>query len=210
MADRNTVIKSTDTQRLVILQRPVCEAEKTESSVMCDLNADLQALYSEGILSDTEIRTATKTFPAHTQILGARSLVFRNMFSKEEGAVEYVDIPDLDDDTVRLMLLHMYTDAFEKDLPYKKAFELYQAARKHGITSLKLKCLSFLLNHLSASNACEILVFADEHKEECLKRTVQGYILKNQEILLSNEWKHLMASDLQLAAETMYSNWRRS
>ncbi|GIX78722.1 hypothetical protein CDAR_177131, partial [Caerostris darwini] len=75
--------------------------EKYESGISPDLKGDLKSMYREGTLSDTKIRTSTETFPAHTQILGARSPVFRAMFSTDmkERTKECVDITDLDSET---------------------------------------------------------------------------------------------------------------
>ncbi|GIY33008.1 TD and POZ domain-containing protein 5 [Caerostris darwini] len=112
----------------------ICEKifEKYESGISPDLKADLKSMYREGTLSDTKIRTSTETFPAHTQILGARSPVFRAMFSTDmkERTKECVDITDLDSETVRRMLLYMYTDALEEDLQCQSACQLYAAADK--------------------------------------------------------------------------------
>ncbi|GIY03712.1 TD and POZ domain-containing protein 5 [Caerostris darwini] len=59
------------------------DVESNESGISPDLKADLKSLFTEGILSDTKIRTSTETFPAHTQIVGARSPVFKAMFSTD-------------------------------------------------------------------------------------------------------------------------------
>ncbi|GIY75725.1 TD and POZ domain-containing protein 5 [Caerostris darwini] len=77
------------------------DIEKYESKISPDLNANLKSMYREGTLSDTQIRTSTETFPAHSQILGARSPVFRAMFSTDmkERTTECVDITDLDSET---------------------------------------------------------------------------------------------------------------
>ncbi|GIY75724.1 TD and POZ domain-containing protein 1-like [Caerostris darwini] len=81
--------------------------EKYESGVSPDLKADLKSMYREGTLSDTQIRTSTETFPAHTQILGARSPVFRAMFSTDmkERTKECVDITDLESETIDIYKL---------------------------------------------------------------------------------------------------------
>ncbi|GIY16883.1 TD and POZ domain-containing protein 3 [Caerostris darwini] len=85
------------------------DVEKYESKISPDLKGDLKSMYREGTLSDTKIRTSTETFPAHTQILGARSPVFRAMFSTDmkERTKECVDITDLDSETIIKCVLDM-------------------------------------------------------------------------------------------------------
>ncbi|GBM80971.1 hypothetical protein AVEN_11490-1 [Araneus ventricosus] len=68
------------------------------------LTEDLVSLYKEGTLCDTKIRTETETFKAHKAVLSARSAVFKKMFTTDmrENTNDYVDIQDLNADTVQL------------------------------------------------------------------------------------------------------------
>ncbi|GIZ00768.1 TD and POZ domain-containing protein 5 [Caerostris extrusa] len=184
--------------------------EKYESGISPDLKGDLKSMYREGTLSDTKIRTSTETFPAHTQILGARSPVFRAMFSTDmkERTKECVDITDFDGETVRRMLLYMYTDALEEDLQCQSVCQLYAAADKYAVLSLKNKCSSFLERIFSVTSACNILSLADLHQDEELKSSVREYILLNPEIFSSEEWQLLMKSNPRLALETMYVGYK--
>ncbi|GFV29794.1 TD and POZ domain-containing protein 5 [Trichonephila clavipes] len=153
-----------------------------------------------------KLRTNTNTIPVHTQILGARSSVFKAMFSHDmkEKTQGCVDVTDVDDDTVRRMLLYMYTDKLE-DLQWESASQLYSASDKYDIESLRSKCSAILLSKLSPTNACRILSLADLHSDEVLKNTVQKYILlQGKEIFSSSEWKLFMKTDIHLAAEVMY------
>ncbi|GIZ00758.1 speckle-type POZ protein-like B [Caerostris extrusa] len=186
----------------------ICEQnfEKYESGVSPDLKADLKFMYREGTFSDTKIRTSTETFPAHTQILGARSPVFRAMFSTDmkERTKECVDITDLDSETVRRLLLYIYTDALEEDLQCQSACQLYAAADKYAVLSLKNRCSSFLHGIFSVTSACDILSLADMYQDEELKISVRKYILQNhRDICSSEEWKLLMKSHPELALEIM-------
>ncbi|GIZ00759.1 hypothetical protein CEXT_639851 [Caerostris extrusa] len=185
--------------------------EKYESGISPDLKGDLKSMHREGTLSDTKIRTSTETFPAHTQILGARSPVFRTMFSTDmkERTKECVDITDFDGETVHRLLLYMYTDALEVDLQCQSACQLYAAADKYAVLSLKNKCSSFLERIFSVSSACDILSLADLHQDEELKSSVQEYILLNPEdIFSSEEWQLLKKSNPRLALETMYLGYK--
>ncbi|GIX69149.1 speckle-type POZ protein [Caerostris extrusa] len=122
----------------------------------------------------------------------------------KEKAQECIHIEDVDADTVRRLLLYMYTDACE-DLQWKSASQLYAAANKYQILSLKDECSSFLKANLDAANACDALMIADLHHDERLKSATSEFILKHDKEIFNSErvenasWK-LMG---KLAAGTM-------
>ncbi|GIY26320.1 hypothetical protein CEXT_117452 [Caerostris extrusa] len=89
--------------------------EKALTEPLNTLKDHLSSLHRESFLSDVILKTNTSTHPAHKNILSARSPVFKAMFLTEmkEKSGQCVEIPDLDEETVRLMLQFMYT----ADLP---------------------------------------------------------------------------------------------
>ncbi|GFR28858.1 hypothetical protein TNCT_511891 [Trichonephila clavata] len=121
-----------------------------------------------------------------------------------------VDITDIDADTIHRMLLYLYTDTLE-DLKWVTASEMYVAADKYQIISLKSKCSTFLTANLTVNNVCEVLILAHKHQDEYLKNAVQDYILRNEKVVFcSSEWKHLMDTHTKLAAETMFLKYCKS
>ncbi|GIY19774.1 speckle-type POZ protein B [Caerostris extrusa] len=71
------------------------------------LKRDIELMLNENELCDLKL-------PAHWFILSARSPVFRAMFQSDmKKAQECIHIEDVDADTVRRLLLYMYTDACE-------------------------------------------------------------------------------------------------
>ncbi|GFR26789.1 tdpoz3 [Trichonephila clavata] len=170
------------------------------------LQEELKSSYNDLALSDTMLRTETKSFPAHIAILSARSPVFRTMYSSgmKETIKRNVDILDLSDDTVQRMLIYMYTDTLES-LRWESALLLYIAADKYGIMSLRNRCVSFIKKRLTTANVCEALTLAERHLDENFKRILQDYIANNQkEVLDLKEWKIFMKSNSVLAAEILY------
>ncbi|GFT35726.1 speckle-type POZ protein-like B [Nephila pilipes] len=171
------------------------------------LAKDIGSLLTDTTLCDTELRTQTETFPAHALILSTRSTLFRDMFA--DGLKEGIDITDLDDDTVRRMLLYIYTDRLD-DLQWEAALKLYVAADSYEINCLQDKCCCFLMDNMRNNNVCEIMLFADQHFEEDLKMAAQDYVLEHaKDIFKSREWKTFMFQHVILAAETMYRNWEK-
>ncbi|GFW60802.1 TD and POZ domain-containing protein 5 [Trichonephila clavipes] len=169
------------------------------------LKENLKSFYKENLLCDTKLNTKTRSFPAHKNILSARSPVFKAMFTHDmkEKNSECVDIEDLDDETVQRLLLYIYTATLQ-DLRWDSACNLYAAADKYEIPSLKSECFSFLKDNLTINNACDLLVLADKHQDEDLKSDVQYYILNQNNTFNTNEWKQFMKTNLQLAADVMY------
>ncbi|GFY43696.1 hypothetical protein TNIN_402661 [Trichonephila inaurata madagascariensis] len=127
--------------------------------------------------------------------------MFENDMREKNG--ECVDIEDLDDDTIQRFLLYMYTDTLLY-LQWESAYNLYVAADKYEILSLKSECSSFLKDNLAQDNCCDLLILADMHQDEDLKSAVQDYILNNKHMFHTNEWKNFMKTNLQLSAELMF------
>ncbi|GBO24480.1 TD and POZ domain-containing protein 4 [Araneus ventricosus] len=175
------------------------------SSVTTTASEVLKSLYTDQILCDVKLRTQMETFPAHRNILSARSPVFRTMFTSDmrEKTSQFVDIPDVDADILRYMLQYVYTESLE-GLHYQSAYQLYVAADMYQILDLRNKCSVFLRGELSRFNACDVLVLADVYQDKDLKTDVQNFIVKEgKNIFTSDEWKDLIKENIQLAADTM-------
>ncbi|GIY22125.1 TD and POZ domain-containing protein 1-like [Caerostris extrusa] len=191
--------------------QPENYAENALPDPLRALKDNLSSLYSESFLSDVKLKTNTSTHPAHKAVLSARSPVFKTMFQTEmrEKIGQCVEIPDLDEETVRLMLQFMYT-ADLKDLRWNSACQLYEAADKYEILSLKKICTSFLVSNLSVTNACELLALFDMHQDADQKLTVQEFILnRDAEFFSSDEWNIFTETNTKLAADTMVLKFKK-
>ncbi|GFY56060.1 hypothetical protein TNIN_348811 [Trichonephila inaurata madagascariensis] len=168
------------------------------------LRENLGSLYKENLLCDTELKTKTGSFPAHKNILSARSLVFRKMFTSDmkEKSTDSVDMEDLDDDTVQRMLLYIYT-ATMPNLLWDSACNLYAAADKYEILSLKSDCSSFLKDNISSDNVLDLFILADKYQDEDLKSSMKEFLLYHRGFFKTSEWKFFMKTNLQLAADLM-------
>ncbi|GIY31811.1 TD and POZ domain-containing protein 4 [Caerostris extrusa] len=166
----------------------------SKSDVDCSLKSDLNTMFRDRILCDIKLQTPTETFQAHKNILSARSPVFRAMFTSDmmEKIKDCVDIPDMEADTMHRLLVYVYTNKLE-DNQWKNVTDLYEAADKYEIISLKDECSSVLKISLCPANACAILILADLHSDADLKTFVQEYILRNSKaIICSNEWENMI------------------
>ncbi|GFU84712.1 TD and POZ domain-containing protein 3 [Trichonephila clavipes] len=203
-------LKITSPSNLIIPNSYVSNAEVSQLTSTSDLKEDFEHLYSKGILSDVTLRTESETFHAHKTILSARSPVFLAMFTTDmkESIQDYVDVSDLENDTVRRMLLYVYTNNLE-DLHWESAFKLYPAADKYQIVTLKKKCAYFLKQNLCPSNVCDVLSLADMHGDEGLKNAAQDHVLAHEkDVFSSQKWKEFAKTYSALALDTMLRKWK--
>ncbi|GIY37151.1 TD and POZ domain-containing protein 3 [Caerostris extrusa] len=82
------------------------------------------------------------------------------------------------------MLGYLYTADVE-GLQWESAIDLYKAADKYEILSLKKKCSSFLKLNLTPTTACDILLLSDLHMDGDLKTYVQNFIVKHHNEILT-------------------------
>ncbi|GBN30955.1 BTB and MATH domain-containing protein 43 [Araneus ventricosus] len=176
------------------------------SEVSQGFRSDLQSMYQDRILPDITLRACGKTFPVHKALLSARSPVFKAMFSTDmrEHDAEFIEIPDLESETVHRFLLYMYTDTTEENLDWSAVAKLYFASDKYEVLPLQQKCSEFLKRSLFPGNALEILEIADMHHDDDLKSCVLQFILMNDHLIIgSDEWKKFEISNPGFAYETI-------
>ncbi|CAL1281779.1 unnamed protein product [Larinioides sclopetarius] len=172
---------------------------------------DMKALFVKQCLTDIRLKTKTKSFPAHRSVLCARSPVFERMLTSDmkERNSDCIEVDDLGDDVVQQLLLFLYSDAVQ-NLEWAMATGLYYAADKYEIGRLKAVCSSFLVEHLSPTNAGELLLLADTHSDGDLKGGVEDFILEHErEVFVSKEWKQMMETHPLLAMKAMYLKYER-
>ncbi|KAF8771039.1 Speckle-type POZ protein-like like protein [Argiope bruennichi] len=173
---------------------------------------DMICLYKEGILCDLKLRTETETFNVHKTVLCARSSVFKSMFTTDmrEKTTDCVTIEDLDAETVRLMLMFLYSDRLE-DMNLEQAKSLYFAADKYNIVALKYKCSDFLKSNLQPPKSCDLLLLSDMHQDEELKKYVQEFIINNhEEILQTDQWMNLEKTNPELTIQIFRALYQRN
>ncbi|GBN37600.1 Speckle-type POZ protein [Araneus ventricosus] len=181
-------------------------SEQGESIIACcPFKKAFEGLYGEEGLSDINLQAGATSLPAHKTVLSARSPVFKAMFTqdKRENISKIIDIPDMDGDTIRRLLLYIYKDTVQ-DLEWKSARDLFRAADKYQLLDLKKKCSLFLKSNLSVSNVCHVLILADMHKDGNLRKGVEDFISKHDNIVFdSDEWKKFKEENFRLALEIM-------
>ncbi|GBM03246.1 Speckle-type POZ protein [Araneus ventricosus] len=172
---------------------------------------DMKAIYLNQYLSDVKLKTKTKSFPAHKNVLCARSDVFKAMITRniKEKNADCIQVEDLENDTVEKLLLFLYSDNLEIS-QWKSSSQLYYAAAKYQIGKLKAMCSSYLAKYITISNVSELLVLADTHKDSNLKKVAEDFILKHEDrIFCSSTWEKMIEKHPLLVIKTMQLKYKR-
>ncbi|XP_065205304.1 speckle-type POZ protein B-like isoform X15 [Planococcus citri] len=161
----------------------------------CNLYENLASLFENQEFTDVVLSVNGKDFPAHKNILAARSPVFRAMFthSTKEKELNRVEIEDISEQVVDEMLKYIYTG---KCLNLKKFAEgLLAAADKYDLYQLKAMCAKSLFEGLSVENAASVLALADMHGVKELKNKVIKFIVSNPtEVMGTEGWKNIRSN----------------
>ncbi|XP_055951698.1 uncharacterized protein LOC129987790 [Argiope bruennichi] len=200
--DSQTLADTEDSFNALSLQKR--EAEES-CAVPLTLVKDLKSLYEEGVLCDVHLLAEGMTFPAHKNVLCARSPIFRRMFTQDEAAMnnKEVKLPDMDADSVRKMLEFIYTDEV-KDLDSKSALNLYSAAACYELVHLKYQCSKILKANLNLTNVLDVLILAEKHGDDELEKVAKDFILNHDEdVLLSDKWETFKKNYKQIAFDVM-------
>ncbi|XP_065205310.1 speckle-type POZ protein B-like isoform X20 [Planococcus citri] len=161
----------------------------------CDLSENFASLFENQELTDVILSVNGKEYPAHKAVLAARSPVFCAMFkhSTKESELNRVDIEDINEAVVEGMLKYIYTGKCD-DLD-ELAEGLLAAADKYDLGRLKIMCAKKLINGLSVENAANVLILADMHHHEDLKREATIFIAANfPQVLNTAAWQMLLTN----------------
>ncbi|GBN99999.1 Protein roadkill, partial [Araneus ventricosus] len=182
-----------------------CFKEKSSLDSVSDLQSDLKKILDSETFSDVSLQVSSEVIRAHKAILGARSSVFKYLLTDDtkENNVNNVVIEDLDVETLRRLLLYMYTGTIN-NYQESNIKNLYFAADIYQVPSLKQKCSSFLKAKLSVSNICGMLALADSYEDADLEKAVLDFISTyHSEVFASKEWKNLEERHSSLAFQAL-------
>jgi len=158
----------------------------------CSMADDFSALLESPKFSDVTLCVEGKELSLHRNILAARSPVFRAMFehNMRENYAGVFHVPDFSLDVVQDMVQFVYS-GLAPNLE-KHSLELFAIADKYGMTRLKLQCEAHLLTITSVNNVCEIIIIADLHQSENLKKEAMQFLVNNAKEVMSTGDYHTM------------------
>ncbi|EGZ30596.1 hypothetical protein PHYSODRAFT_477010 [Phytophthora sojae] len=183
--DGNLLVLSNHSDAVSFKQMKLPE-KKTESKTPEDLEPDeegtavahLRSLVNNQLMSDV-------TFIVEgTPIFGHKSLCvrcnyFKAMFTGEmlESTAAEVKISDVSWTTFLSLLEYVYTDRLA--VADKDVKDLFVAADRYGIESLKRRCAQKLLKSVCVDNVSSILQAADQHSSPSLRDECFAFTLRN-------------------------------
>ena len=129
-------------------------------------------------------------FNAHKCILAARSPVFKAMFNYrlKENLTNRVVIEDCRPEVVKAMLKYIYTASLPDDIN-SIAIDLFIAAEKYYIESLKLKVREHLVENLCCENVIQTYILSELYDDSMLRKQSLKYITENiDEVTQNSDW----------------------
>lgn len=133
-------------------------------------------------------------FRAHKCVLAARSPVFKAMFNYrlKENLTNKVIIEDCKPEVVKAMLKYIYT-AYLPDEFRNIAIDLYIAAEKYFIESLKIKCRENLIEHLNTDTVIQIYILSELYNDSMLRKQSLKFISENiDKVTQNSDWNDFM------------------
>lgn len=206
MSDGTNVAEITSVQTPNIV---IGQSNSSPASNLWALHKDLKKLHQNSILSDVKLQVGEKTFDAHNVILSSRSVVFSKMFEHktlEKKSGEIV-INDFKPKVVQTMLSYMYCGEVDVE-PHDFDFimDLYAISDKYQILELKAKCVAYFKTSVDERNVGKLLVLADTHYDNHLKKYVTDFVCSNaSKVLMSKEWNEIMCERQDLASYMLNS-----
>jgi len=175
----------------------------TASQLKGELSEHFGKLLESHQFSNFEIICQGATIPCHRNILAARSDIFAAMFEHNmtENQTGKVEIKDFDLETVKAILLHIYTG----EVKYKeeKAGQILRAADYYRLPGLKKKVEDALVKAAKIENAIDMFVLGDEVHADKLRDVSKEIIVKNAVAIVETDdgWKEKLGRFQDLTLE---------
>jgi len=139
--------------------------------------------------------------PCHTNILIARSPVFRAMFQHDtaEAQRKVIEMTDVDPEVAEQMLNYIYTGNMKH--PGREA-ELLAVADKYSLLELKESCEEVLCKETNIETVLGMLVIGDRHGASKLKQVCKKFLVDNcYTVVQQTGWKEMLEPYPALLAE---------
>lgn len=143
------------------------------------LSDQMGTLFETGIYSDLTLTCNGEEFRVHSYILTARSYVFKYLHEKSKtmGLKNVWDISSMKSDILKALLYYMYKGKIlTKSYEIGEILQLYEAADRFCVLSLKHTCSSILQNNVRALDAKSVLSLAQKFKDYKLIATLEKCI----------------------------------
>lgn len=162
---------------------------------------DLDSLLESGKFADVTLVVGDSELKAHRAILASRSNTFDSMFESGESRYELADI---DLEVAEHTLRYIYTGLVPPLGTYGR--EIFVAADKYQLDSLKMLAEDSLAGSLTVENVIHVLVLADQHSASKLKQIALAFITKNARPVMATEAWEQMGVERPLLLMQLYKD----
>ncbi|GFR12916.1 TD and POZ domain-containing protein 4 [Trichonephila clavata] len=183
-----------------ILNAEIEDDDNQENKTLSEIAQNMKQLLQDNSFYDITFKVDSESYKAHKNILSARSRVFKSMFeSPLTMNVEEIEISDISEETLKEMLNFIYSGQVSH-LHVNNAMELYYAADKYELDSLKNICARVMVGNVRTDNVIKILLLSHRHSNHDLEHVCITFIAKNaSKIQDKAEWVELMKKYPELA-----------
>ena len=158
------------------------------------LSSDMRAFWESGACRDVQFLVQGDTVHAHSQVLCARSEVFRKQLTAgmQESVSKVIVIDDCDPGTFKAFLKFLYTDTLDNikklspnhcedqsSSPIAQLQSLLAVSHKYQVKRLQLWCEMQLSEQMTISEVCGILCQAHLLEAKKLETSCLSYIKEN-------------------------------
>jgi len=138
-------------------------------------------IYNNKEFSDVTVRCRNTNFECHKVFLATRSPVFKIMLDKnmkKKHMKNKIQIDDIKPEVMAELLQFIYTGKSSNNLD-KFATDLFIAAEKYQIDSLKEHCQEKLISSINVANCISLLIMGDRYSPT-IKKSALKFLVENK------------------------------
>lgn len=156
----------------------------------CSLLTALGMIVNTDLCADIKFTVCDVAVPAHKLILAARSPVLGKLITENISRKTMLDIviDDVSIESVKEFLNYLYTDACTTEVAmFTHVYDLLKLATRYEVSILKLHAEEIIVNCLTCSNACDVLLYAESLGQNDLMERITQYIVINAKLVMQSE-----------------------
>ena len=171
-------------------------AYELDQNYCCSLVDQLADFYLRKQFCDVVLCCGFESIDCHKLVLVASSPYFKDLFLTRQDDGNFIDVSPIEPATVRLVVSFIYTGICE--LTHSNVKLILAASETFHITKLSEKCIGFIKDNLSPTNAMDYYQLAAIHLLDDLIRCTAEYIGKEYTHVYQPEhFNRLTAKDLK-------------
>jgi len=158
---------------------PVNVDKSVDNAHRSKLLSQLEDFRQEKRYTDIIIETKDKEFPAHKNVLAASSLFWVACFERgfKETTQNTIPLTHINSDTFEELLTYIYTGKIQ--IKAESVISLYELSDYLQYTSVKVRCLKFMLANVNHENCSHFLELSEKFTLVDLHKAAESFIIPN-------------------------------